>query len=835
MRSILYRLVIFIIINIIFPSHEHSFASSQISNRSLVDEDAEDKNNRFYPGFTYDSRIENIKVESQLSLGGEYTKRVREAIERSDQFVVCFMYRFDHPGLIHDLSEKFIQVRDKLSDCIPLVFLDHNPFHKEDAFGGYRSYVRYLSHNVPLSFVRIQKQGNEDKEKAFHHKIIICKRSLDRALIFIGSANATYAAENVHSEDTLIIQSNQLASTLLTQFSDLFKTKHIRIFDENRFNLENRNRKYLDDCIKIVSKKEKFIPPAYSLKYKGSIESLAISNVRPTKKSGDTQKDHCFELIKNNILGTKNNYMLLYFQDFFNIYSDKKLHKNKDDPKDFFSDFRESLNDQTLKLIVRWNDPASGKNKESDSRKKEYYKKLSENDDNKCYFINFLPYTRGKFHHKAIIQYPSEGEPILYTGSFNFSQSAIEKNSETIIGVKSKELVEDYLYSLLWNSSLADHPKIWEFFLKDNENEDVLGLTNQKSKINSLAINVLVRCKNNIEKYKFRLNSCISRLSFLQELNLLSNRSIQIIKDNKDLFNASSENDARKRQLNNIKDAILSSFTLKRSILEKCKTITKNSEGVKDKEQITELNSLLEILKDEHNNTNWVFSVEKLISDIKTKTINNSSKEIKNQIRNVKINKKEILDIINNISDLIIMPDSFSNLVVLYETLSDITNEKHIDVFLEDRVVSEKNSQNIEEESENNRPSLTVSNKKRSITNVKDPKKEQTNLKKKKDSSSKKSKSNKDESISNNDEEMNVENDKQDFSSEDGSSGKSRSNKSSTYNKTEQPSIKAKAKKQSSKEDSNQDPDTESESDQKLKKNNTSPKKQEVKKTKEPI
>ena len=329
MRSILCRLVIFIIINIIFPSHEHSFASSQRAKEALVSEDDKDKEDRFYPGFTYDSRIENIKVESQLSLGGEYTKRVREAIERSDQFVVCFMYRFDHPGLMQDLSEKFIQVRDKLSDCIPLVFLDHNPFHKEDAFGGYRSYVRYLSHNVPLSFVRIQKQGNEEKEKAFHHKIIICKRSLDRALIFIGSANATYAAENVHSEDTLIIQSNQLASTLLNQFRDLFKTKDIRIFDENRFNLENRNRKYLDDCINIVSKKEKFIPPAYSLKYKGSIESLAISNFRPNKKSGHPQIDHCFELIKNNILGAKNNYMLLYFQDFFNIYSDKKLHKKE--------------------------------------------------------------------------------------------------------------------------------------------------------------------------------------------------------------------------------------------------------------------------------------------------------------------------------------------------------------------------------------------------------------------------------------------------------------------------------------------------------------------------
>ena len=78
----------------------------------------------------------------------------------------------------------------------------------------------------------------------------------------------------------------------------------------------------------------------------------------------------------------------------------------------------------------------------------------------------FKPFSGGKFHHKLIISYPTEDEPIIYTGSFHISKSSIKKNSEDIIGIRSAELADQYLADILENSGLGEIPDIWKFIFR---------------------------------------------------------------------------------------------------------------------------------------------------------------------------------------------------------------------------------------------------------------------------------------------------------------------------------------------------------------------------------
>lgn len=53
--------------------------------------------------------------------------------------------------------------------------------------------------------------------RSFHQKVIVTKKIGEEAVVILGSANATFEADNEHSEDLVFIQSNELAKIYLTE------------------------------------------------------------------------------------------------------------------------------------------------------------------------------------------------------------------------------------------------------------------------------------------------------------------------------------------------------------------------------------------------------------------------------------------------------------------------------------------------------------------------------------------------------------------------------------------------------------------------------------------
>jgi hypothetical protein len=88
MQSFLKYILVFLI------ASSSEALSTQNTFQPLVSEDREEKTGVSYSGYINNERIENIRVESHISLGGKYAQRIRETIEKADQFIVCFMYRF---------------------------------------------------------------------------------------------------------------------------------------------------------------------------------------------------------------------------------------------------------------------------------------------------------------------------------------------------------------------------------------------------------------------------------------------------------------------------------------------------------------------------------------------------------------------------------------------------------------------------------------------------------------------------------------------------------------------------------------------------------------------
>ncbi len=625
--------------------------ASQFPNtKTAIPEDGKGKIDDYYEGFLKENLKHQIQVENHLSLGGQYTEKVREAIRKSDQFVIFFMYRFNHPALIHDLADKFIKTREKKNNGIPLVFLDHRPFSTDKSYGGYRSYVRYLYQNVPLSFVRLQRQEALDQSKKFHHKVIVCKRHNEEALTFIGSANATYEADNLHSEDTLFIRSNDLAIYLLDNFNNFFTHSSVRIFDENRVESNTSNREYLGRFIEILQNSTKIIgnPSNPSLKYKGILTSLAISGFYNEKRGKINNK--CLNLIEN-VISKQEGSTLLYFQNFFNIgVPNKGTHH--------FLNVYNSFIDQknNSQLVVVWNDHSS---------KGKYIKSLQEDikTNKQNSIIAFTPYTKGKFHHKAIIQYPKEGAPILYTGSFNFSESALLNNSEIIIGIEGLELVEDYLCSLLWNSDLADKPSIWEFFMR---NETFLSrITTLKSPLYSLVYNVNFRNEKNIQRFFFRLRYINTLKKTLPE-NILSKKSLNILdkaesfKDHKNpnYMEISSSLDAISKDLRSIEEESMG-MEIKQYIIELLNNILNeliNNKLSKDPKTIKKFKKSVEEFRSK-NDEPWIKSVQNTLGIIKSKR-----KSLLNM-------KRDILDIIYLLDDLTLLKGTYENLMTLKTAL----------------------------------------------------------------------------------------------------------------------------------------------------------------------
>lgn len=501
------------VFNIFFSSYV--FSSDYLSEVNLKAKGSPQRGYTNYKGYTYSGTEYAAKVENQVSLGGQYTEKVREAIKNYDEFFVAFMYRFDHPAFIRDLGDKVHLFQKQgpapvIQDPAPkqperikyppLIFLDYNTFFKKKDYN-YKNYVKHLIYNVPVSFVNIGESGYKNSHKAFHHKIIICKEKNKEASVFIGSANATYHADYQHSDDTLLIQSNNLAKNILDEFRKLFYSDIVRIVDIYGFNNNKKHREYLEDFYNIINEEIKLDIKLDIITPSISIKSFVIST-----GTGDWRKNACLKFFKKNILKEKNNALLIYFQNYLNIYGNS-------DKEGYFKTLRKSLEEkeEPLKLVVRWDNISTGRKQKNNIKAEElYYNELQNKKD--IYFVNFKPYTQSKFHHKAIIQYlKNDEDPILYTGSFNLSVNAIKNNSENIIGVRSKTLVEDYLCSLLWNSNLADQEKIWQFF-REGDNMERFSLYNSESTIKDLALKVLSRCKNNIYRCSIILQNNIEQL-----------------------------------------------------------------------------------------------------------------------------------------------------------------------------------------------------------------------------------------------------------------------------------------------------------------------------------
>ncbi len=111
-------------------------------------------------------------------------------------------------------------------------------------------YVKHLVNNVPTSLVKLGSG-------AFHHKVMIFKKKNQQAFVSIGSANATYDADNKHSEDSLIIQSNKVANFYLTEFQSLLRTSKSGVYHEHKiYNKEiqklESNTSKLSDLAKLL-------------------------------------------------------------------------------------------------------------------------------------------------------------------------------------------------------------------------------------------------------------------------------------------------------------------------------------------------------------------------------------------------------------------------------------------------------------------------------------------------------------------------------------------------------------------------------------------------------
>jgi len=280
---------------------------------------------------------------------------------------------------------------------------------------------------VPTSLVKLGSVS-------FHHKVVISKKQGQEAIVVIGSANATFESENVHSEDMVFIQSNKLANILLKQYYKLFTMKvkeeeqTVKIYHEHRLNKGESNTEKLQEFrSKLLETDTGSLLEGYT---KASITALALS----TGFASTGGSKRCLEILES-ILNAENRALFL-FENFFTLKAAIDLANKSDAAKLIILD--RDKNNETILPLLR-NQPRN-------------------------MVEMFTPYTLGKFHHKLIIQYPYEGEPILYTGSFHPSGNAVANNSELIIGIKSEDLPFQYLASIMEQAGLGEDLTVWQFF-----------------------------------------------------------------------------------------------------------------------------------------------------------------------------------------------------------------------------------------------------------------------------------------------------------------------------------------------------------------------------------
>lgn len=476
------RIVFFFIIQSIFI---YSIFIRDLKASQLLKEEEIPKSE--YNGYQYPKRIENIRVQEHVSLGGSTIEHTRQIIEQADQFTIAFMYRFNSPVLTRILSDKYFSLKQQETKFIPLIFLDYQSYINKSS-GSYKSYVRHLTRKVPTTFVDLGQSGTK-----FHHKIIICKKKKERAFTIVGSANSTFEADNQHSEDISIIQSNKLAQILLEQFSQLLKnskgTHQTKLYDALKIDSKKSNLEYLNEFLNVIEK-DTLAHANSNFGYRASIESLGISS--------GYNDESCFEVVKKNVLNNPDNNAVIFFENYFNLESFKSVRKFlKKPPPKFIVVYPAKLQ------------PRKEGSRDNAKKYRESLEKLLENSSNSDNYsmITFKPYTGYIFHHKLIIQYLTEGDPIVYTGSFHFSTTATEKNSEIIIGIKSKDLAENYLSSILLNSDLGSKIKVWEYLQKNS-----LPLQGKNNKIILASKKLNISIENDIQKYLSSLNTIILRL-----------------------------------------------------------------------------------------------------------------------------------------------------------------------------------------------------------------------------------------------------------------------------------------------------------------------------------
>lgn len=443
-----------------------------------------------YGGARHAAIIERVRVSSSISLGGGIIDRMNQVMRSADQFIICFMYRFDSPTLIRTLGDKYIRSVQESRPMPVLVFLDHNQTY-ENPFEGsqYYSYVRRLVDSVPTSFVKLGS-------RSFHQKVIISKKAGEEAITILGSANATFEADNMHSEDIVLVQSNRLAAFYFDEFEKLFRSEpqkksstepfpeqQVRVFHEHRVEEGKSNIDLLSVLRKGLLREEKVSMEGHL----GDVVSLAISTGNPEMEG--TLK--CLEVL-NEALGAGDNSALFLFENYISLNEELKR-----------GAIWQHLTSPTHKFIVL----DDNKNNRGDDKEKGAGAQALKVGNNKV--ILFRPFTGRKFHHKLVIRYPKKGPPTVYTGSFHISTNAIKRNSETIIGVRSEELADEYLSSLLLNSGLGDYPGIWRFI------HDCPGILRrniplfsepQETKVLQAARMLLVKIQINMGRFADRLD-----------------------------------------------------------------------------------------------------------------------------------------------------------------------------------------------------------------------------------------------------------------------------------------------------------------------------------------
>lgn len=256
------------------------------------------------------------------------------------------------------------------------------------------------------------------------------------------------------------------------------------IYHEHKLPGQTSNTEALNAFLKDVSGKEQVTMVGFT----GDIVSAGVS-----PGGGSTA---CVDVV-NEVLSHSNKFLFL-FENYISLDENLKM-----------GEIGKQLTNHTPKYIVL----------DGNKHNQQSYEFLNKGNNK---VLLFKPYSGGKFHHKLIISYPEEGEPVVFTGSFHISKSSIKRNSEDIIGIRSADLADQYLADILENSGLGEVPDIWEFVhryrrLKQKDLETIPVLSHQhdlhsieskfvKTEVSKVARKIQVNCTQNMKRYADRLD-----------------------------------------------------------------------------------------------------------------------------------------------------------------------------------------------------------------------------------------------------------------------------------------------------------------------------------------